>query len=135
MVSNKLLDFARYIGISVSLDPYFSDDTTSWDGRVLHVGDDDTNAGIAHEIAHWMIAKESNRKKANFGLGERVSPDFRSDREDEAELLADVLLTELGLVGTINYQPDPDSKSEFVTEVLSRLTKRGVLPVHKGRYK
>lgn len=137
----KLVDFARSIGmpVSVSRKPSVSGDTL-WDGHVLHVHLDSDDFAIAHEIAHWVLAKKSRRSRELFGLSaeDDVSDKFRFAREDEASLLQKVILTELGCedrtVESVRFRTSPT-----ISDALSNLTHRHVLPLslHKraGRYR
>lgn len=130
----KLVDFAHSIGMPVSISRTRLNraERPLWDGRVLHIDPDSDSETIAHEIAHYILATRSNRDKEQFGLRAGESSDnFRFDMESEADVIATIILTELGLPTFFEHDD-----YNHLMDMLSDLTHRRVLPLKQaGRYR
>lgn len=91
----------------VRVDDRLRVDVPTWDGRTLWLGNLEGEREVLHEVAHWIVSKPEDRRRANYGLGPGFDDvvDFRAWhskafcdwKETEAALVTHRLLLLAGL--------------------------------------
>jgi hypothetical protein len=136
----RLLDLAAALGLKAT----HLKDTPEFayvPGHIFYLGEGEERlSNFAHDIAHWLVASPTRRKKKDFGLGD--GPDsmgtiksLLSDKRARAEeLLASALGTRIEAWAghdpswTLDWHNwDPLGGQAQITVYLLRLNKRGLL--------